>query len=75
MRFSAVAVAALATQAAAWRGQGPPSGSYWGWGNTGVEASKAADDCSGAEVTSTSTITLPAATAPPAATSAAPVVT
>ncbi|KAK1659692.1 CAP domain-containing protein [Colletotrichum godetiae] len=77
MRFSAVAVAALATQAAAWRGQGPPSGSYWGWGNTGLEASKSAspDDCSGAEVTSTSTITLPAATAPPAATSAAPVVT
>ncbi|OHF04506.1 SCP-like extracellular protein [Colletotrichum orchidophilum] len=68
MRFSAVAVAALATQAAAWRGQGSPFGLYWGWGNDGVEPCNTADDCSGAEVTSTTTITLPAPTATPSVT-------
>ncbi|GKT43314.1 pathogenesis-related protein 1B [Colletotrichum spaethianum] len=56
MRFSAVAVAALATQAAAWR-PGRPSGS-WGWGNYGGNWGAV-----------TSTITVPAPTGVPAATS------
>ncbi|KZL70697.1 SCP-like extracellular protein [Colletotrichum tofieldiae] len=58
MRFSAVAVAALATQAAAWR-PGRPSGSYWGWGNYGGNWGAV-----------TSTVTVPAPTGVPAATSA-----
>ncbi|GJC91634.1 SCP-like extracellular protein [Colletotrichum higginsianum] len=55
MRFSAVAVAALATQAAAYRAD-RPSGSYWGWGNFGGGKWGA--------VTSTITVPAPTATAP-----------
>ncbi|TKW52411.1 Pathogenesis-related protein 1B [Colletotrichum tanaceti] len=55
MRFSAVAVAALATQAAAYRAD-RPSGSYWGWGNFGGGKWGA--------VTSTVTVPVPAPTAP-----------
>ncbi|TDZ36059.1 Pathogenesis-related protein 1A [Colletotrichum trifolii] len=55
MRFSAVVVAAMATNAAAWRGQGRPSGSYWGWGGYGGGY--------GGDYAVTSTITVPAAAA------------
>ncbi|WQF78519.1 Putative CAP domain-containing protein [Colletotrichum destructivum] len=55
MRFSAVAVAALATQAAAYRAD-RPSGSYWGWGHFGGGKWGA--------VTSTITVPAPTATAP-----------